>query len=84
MKKAKLAYNSGLEIILPKQGNAPMLFLEFIAQINLLQRRAVKFRVTNTNYQDGEGLDDVCFKMKLESETAESANQILNYINANL
>ena len=71
--KAEVKYSNGWTLIIPKSGNAPMLFLEWLS----------KFRAgRNWVHKVNENLDN-CFSICLNMEKAKY-QEAADYINANL
>jgi hypothetical protein len=84
--RAKYTYRSGNVLLLPKQGNAPMLFLEFIRDYRLERIKSgskypdVKFNV-HSNCDENE---EEYFYIRMESETRSTFADAVSYINENL
>jgi len=73
IRKSKVTYASGLMLIVPKENNAPILFLEWMAMKNAGQN--ILHKVINT--------DDNCLKIRLNL-IKEEYQECSNYINANI
>jgi hypothetical protein len=73
--KAKYDYRSGNILFVPKQGLAPVLFLEFIQQYG---RVIIHIPVASSSYENRY------FKIRMPSELREAFYEARDYINSNL
>lgn len=78
--RAKYDYRSGNVLLLPKTGFAPGLFLEFIRDYYLEQKREIRFQIRDsTNINESE-----FFIIKMFFELRGTFADAVSYINNNL
>lgn len=85
--RAKYSYRSGNVLLLPKEGQASMLFLEFIRDYSKEQRAAgIKTPLTFTIKDAGEfnGTEADYFYIRMENQLRATFADAVSYINENL
>ena len=83
MKKAKYTYSSGNVLLLPKDGLASMLLLEFVRDYSQnLKGKGMTLNIKNAG--DFNSADKDFFAIRMEPSTKETYANAVSYINNNL
>jgi len=75
--QARLKYASGWQLVIPKTGNAPMLFLEWLAS------KRAGYSIVHAIFDDIEGMEPGHFRIRM-NVLKEGYLEAKEYINANL
>lgn len=84
--RAKYHYRSGNVLLLPKQGLAPMLFLEFVRdyRMNAIQAGAKYIDLHFNIHTCHDESEEDYFHIRIESGIRQTYEEAVSYINANL